>query len=192
MNLAITEWVASASELAELLTSWTINTWEAKCDDILDDENQELVKSMLENTDFTRCGRGAAVLNDWRVLLRTLHGDGCGGVYTSEDCKSWQTAVRNASAYCEMTAALHEILNVIPAIANRNHRKAAARSFKGRCKIRLGKTLSEALESLLVTGDQVPLRAKHPAKRSLATGEAVEEEPDDKRTKVESALESAE
>ena len=99
----------------------------------------------------------------------------------------WQTAVRNASAYCEMTAALHDILNVIPAIANRNHRKAAARSFKGRCKIRLGKTLSEALESLLATGDQVPLHAKHPAKRSLATGEAVEEEPEEKRTKVESA-----
>ena len=101
----------------------------------------------------------------------------------------WQTAVRNASAYCEMTAALHDILNVIPAIANRNHRKAAARSFKGRCKIRLGKTLSEALESLLNAGDQVPLGATHPAKRSLATGEAVEdaEEPNEKRTKVESA-----
>ena len=187
VNLPIKEWVASASELAELLTSWTITTWEAKCDDILDDENQELVKSMLENTDFTRCGRGAAVLNDWRVLLRTLHGDGCGGVYTSEENKFWQTAVRNASAYCEMTAALHDILTVIPATANRNHRKAAARSFKCRCKIRLGKTLSEALESLLATGDQVPLHAKHPAKRSLATDEAVEEEPEEKRTKVESA-----
>ena len=189
VNYFIAEWVASASELAELLISWTINTWEAKCDGILDDANQELVKSMLENADFTRCGRGAAVLNDWRVLLRTLHGDGCGGVYTSEDYKFWQTAVRNASAYCEMTAALHEILNVIPAIANRNHRKAAARSFKGRCKIRLGKTLSEALESLLATGDQVPLHAKHPAKRSLATGEAVDdvEEPNEKRLKVESA-----
>ena len=192
VNCFIAEWVASASELAELLISWTINTWEAKCDGILDGENQELVKSMLENTDLTRCGRGAVVLNDWNVLLRTIHGDGCGGVYTSEDCKFWQTAVRNASAYCEMTAALHEILNVIPAIANRNHRKAAARSFKGRCKIRLGKTLSEALESLLNTGDQVPLGAKHPAKRSLATDDAVEEEPEDKRTKVESALESAE
>ena len=179
--------MASASELAELLTSWTITTWEAKCDDILDDENQELVKSMLENTDFTRCGRGAVVLNDWRVLLRTLHGDGCGGVYTSEENKFWQTAVRTASAYCEMTAALHEILTVIPATDNRNHRKAAARSFKGRCKIRLGKTLSEALESLLATGHQVPLHAKHPAKRSLATDEAVEEEPEEKRTKVESA-----
>ena len=85
-----------------------------------------------------------------------------------------------------MTAALHEILNVIPAIANRNHRKAAARSFKGRCKIRLGKTLSEALESLLATGDQVPLHEKHPAKRSLANDEVVEEEPEDKRLKVES------
>ena len=186
----IAEWVASASELAELVISWTINTWEATCDDMLDDENQELVKSMLENTDFTRCGRGATVLNDWRVLLRTIHGDGCGGVYTSEECKCWQTAVRNASAYCEMTAALHEILNIIPAIVNRNHRKAAARSFKGSCKIRLGKTLSEALESLLATGDQVPLHAKHPAKRSLATDEAVEdvEEPNEKRTKVESAV----
>ena len=79
-------------------------------------------------------------------------------------------------------------MNVIPAIVNRNHRKAAARSFKGRCKIHLGKTLSEALESLLNTGDQAPLRAKHPAKRSLATGEAVEdvEEPKEKRTKMES------
>ena len=114
-------------------------------------------------------------MNHWRVLLRTIHGDGCGGIYTSEDYKFWQTAVRNASAYCEMTAALHEISNVIPAIVNRNHRKAAARSFKGKCKIRLGKTLSEALDSLLVTGHQVPLHAKHPAKRSLATGEAVEE-----------------
>ena len=129
----IAEWVASASELAELVISWTINTWEAKCDDILDDENQELVKSMLENTDFTRCGRGATVLNDWRVLLRTIHGDGCGGVYTSEECKCWQTAVRNASAYCEMTAALHEILNIIPAIVNRHQqdspRESAQRSL---------------------------------------------------------------
>ena len=31
------------------------------------------------------------------------------------------------------------------------------------------------------------MHAKHPAKRSLATDEAVEEEPEDKRTKVESA-----
>ena len=128
-------------------------------------------------------------MKDWRMLLRTIHGDGCGGIYTSEECKCWQTAVRNASAYCEMAAALHEILNVNPAIPNRNHRKAAARSFKDRCRIRFGKTLSEALESLLNTGDQVPLGAKHPARRSLATGEAVDdvEEPNEKRTKVESA-----
>ena len=47
-----------------------------------------------------------------------------------------------------------------------------------------------ALESLLNTGDQGPLGAKHPAKRSLATDEAVEdvEEPNEKRTKVESAV----
>ena len=73
VNYFIAEWVASASELAELLVSWTINTWEAKWDGILDDANQELVKSMSENADFTRCGRGAAVLNDWRMPVSYTH-----------------------------------------------------------------------------------------------------------------------
>ena len=178
VETVVADWTKDAADLTALVQSWTIGDWELHKPKILHPENKEIVKSLLENPNYSRCSKGAAMLNTWRNLLKLLNRDGCGMVVPVENIKQIQTAVRNASEYCEMTFALHNVLTVIPQVKNINTRKADAKKFmqdmKSRCE--LGEDLLTRLQAIAANGTVVQEgRRRHRLRASRMRWPAIDE-----------------
>lgn len=172
-------WSKDASDLAVLVSGWSIGGWELAKDSLLEEKNKELVQRMLSNTNYSRCGKGSALLREWRQLLKGVSTDGCGVVIAVEDMKSWGLVVRSAAEYCEVTHALHQVTTTIPSVRNLNMRKAAAKSFL--------KDIKDKVD----VGASILDRATHLANHDRLLGATVKEQenadqPEAKRAKTES------
>ena len=119
----------SADGLSSMLQKWTLHSWVPVKDNILAPEHVALVQEMLANENYSRCGKGAGLLNEWRLLLKSLNGVGAGHVVPVDKLHSWRTSVHSASDYVEMTHAFHALTAVLPQENNMNRRKAAANKF---------------------------------------------------------------
>ena len=125
----VKEWSGDAAELADLVSSWTITDWDIHKDVILDEAHSELVKRMLTNVNYGRCGKGASLLHQWKTWLRSINLDGCGIAVGPEEFGHIDRVVKCATDYCEMNLALHKVINAIPQTRNINLRKNAAAKF---------------------------------------------------------------
>ena len=148
--------------------------WVPVKDNILALEHTALVKDMLANENYSRCGKGAGLLNEWRLLLKSLNGAGAGHMVPVDKLHSWRTSVNSASDYVEMTHALHAVLVVLPQEHNLNRRKAAANNF-----------ITE-IESKFNPGDSVLVYLRQVAHTgALALESAEPKEPDEKRARTD-------
>ena len=170
----ISEWVKSADGLSSMLQKWTLHSWVPVKDNILAPEHVALVQEMLANENYSRCGKGAGLLNEWRLLLKSLNGAGAGHVVPIDKLHSWRTSVNSACDYVEMTHALHAVTVVLPQENNLNRRKAAAK-----------KCITE-IESKFNPGDSVLAYLRQVAHTgALALESAEPQEPEEKRARTD-------
>ena len=168
----ISVWVQGADGLSSMLQKWICHGRVPVKDNILALEHTALVKDMLANE--SRCGKGAGLLNEWRLLLKSLNGAGAGHMVPADKLHSWRTSVNSASDYVEMTHALHAVLVVLPQEHNLNRRKAAANNF-----------ITE-IESKFNPGDSVLVYLRQVAHTgALALESAEPKEPDEKRARTD-------
>ena len=79
----VTEWSKDASDVARLINSWIVPGWELQKDQLL--ENEDLVKQMVDNPNYGRCGKACALLKEWRSCAKAINADGNGLCFSVQD-----------------------------------------------------------------------------------------------------------
>ena len=85
---------------------------------------------MLQSKNIVKLPKAAALLCNWRKLMKQLNADGCWKRIGADTLQTAQTTSNHAAATAEFVNVLKTILADLPAIMNKIKRQKAAKDFK--------------------------------------------------------------
>ena len=102
-------WRRDCGDLRSLIEGYVITVPPTVVDKLLQAENKALLEQLQTTPHMEKCAKAAALLGQWRGLLKKIGADGNGFAFSPPEFTGWGNAVTQAMETVEWCQTVHDM-----------------------------------------------------------------------------------